>query len=146
GDRRLCRVRRVARQGRRVRDPGHRRRARARGPRVGDQRDRAAARRGAGGGARARGAGGLPGAWSRTVTIADNWQAVRARVDDACKQAGRDPGEVTIVAVSKTHPASAVIEAAAAGATDFGENYAQELVEKMAAVTNVRWHFIGRLQ
>lgn len=81
------------------------------------------------------------------TTIANRWSAVRARVEAACERAKRDPSEVTIVAVSKTHPASAVVEAAAAGATDFGENYAQELVAKRAEVTvPVRWHFIGRLQ
>ena len=83
--------------------------------------------------------------------IADRWRTVRARVDLACERAQRDPSSVTIVAVSKTHPASAVIEAAAAGATDFGENYAQELVTKRvecpeAIRDSIRWHFIGRLQ
>jgi hypothetical protein len=49
--------------------------------------------------------------------------------------------------VSKTHPASAIREAAAAGATDFGENYAQELATKQAELADtMRWHFIGRLQ
>ena len=80
------------------------------------------------------------------MSIADRWQAVRTRVDEACAKAGRDPKAVTIVAVSKTHPAAAVREAAAAGATDFGENYAQELVGKRADAGDVRWHFIGRLQ
>ena len=80
------------------------------------------------------------------MTIAESWQAVRARVDAACARAKRDPKDVTIVAVSKTHPASAVREAAAAGATDFGENYAQELATKIPEVGDVRWHFIGRLQ
>ena len=80
-------------------------------------------------------------------TIAERWRDIRARVDAACERAGRAPSDVTIVAVSKLHPASAVMEAAAAGATDFGENYAQELVSKRAEVTAaVRWHFIGRLQ
>ncbi|MDQ3335172.1 MAG: YggS family pyridoxal phosphate-dependent enzyme [Myxococcota bacterium] len=79
-------------------------------------------------------------------TIAERWLATRARVDDACARASRDPKTVTIVAVSKTHPASAVREAAAAGATDFGENYAQELVTKRAELPDVRWHFVGRLQ
>jgi len=78
--------------------------------------------------------------------IAANWQAIRARVDAACVAAGRAPAEVTIIAVSKLQPASAVREAAAAGATDFGENYAQELATKRAACGDVRWHFIGRLQ
>ena len=80
------------------------------------------------------------------MSIAERWLAIRARVDDACARAARDPSSVTIVAVSKTHPASAVREAAAAGATDFGENYAQELVTKRADLPDLRWHFIGRLQ
>jgi PLP dependent protein len=81
------------------------------------------------------------------MSIAERWKEVRARVDAACARASRDPAEVTIVAVSKTHPASAVIEAAAAGATDFGENYVQELVAKRGELTiPVRWHYIGRLQ
>ena len=81
-------------------------------------------------------------------SIAERWAAVRARVDAACERAGRQPSEVTIVAVSKTHPAAAVREAAAAGATDFGENYAQELVAKRGELADlaVRWHYIGRLQ
>ena len=82
------------------------------------------------------------------TTIAERWQEVRARVDAACERAGRAPSDVTIIAVSKTHPAAAVREAGAAGATDFGENYAQELVSKRAELTDlaIRWHFIGRLQ
>jgi pyridoxal phosphate enzyme (YggS family) len=78
--------------------------------------------------------------------VAARWRAVRARVDHACTAAGRDPADVTIIAVSKTHPIEAVREAAAAGATDFGENYAQELATKRAAAAELRWHFIGRLQ
>ena len=92
------------------------------------------------------------------MTIADRWRAVQARVAAACAQAGRPAAEVTIVAVSKTHPAAAVREAFAAGATDFGENYAQELATKAAELADtalagpaqparaLRWHFIGRLQ
>lgn len=82
-------------------------------------------------------------------SIAERWRDVRGRVDAACERAGRAPSDVTIIAVSKTHPAAAVREAAAAGATDFGENYAQELVAKRAECgesLSVRWHFIGRLQ
>ena len=79
-------------------------------------------------------------------TIAERWREVRARVDAACKAAGRAPSDVTLIAVSKTHPASAVREAAAAGATDFGENYAQELAAKRPECPDVRWHYIGRLQ
>ncbi len=80
------------------------------------------------------------------MTIAARWAEVKARVEAACERAGRAPSEVTIVAVSKTHPASAVREAVAAGATDFGENYVQELVEKRPVCGDVRWHYIGRLQ
>ena len=80
------------------------------------------------------------------MTIADRWRDVRARVDAACDRANRAPGDVTVIAVTKTHPASAIREAAAAGATDFGENYAQELAEKRTELPELRWHFIGRLQ
>jgi PLP dependent protein len=80
-------------------------------------------------------------------TVGDRWRAVRDTVAAACARAGRDPGGVTIVAVSKRHPASAIEQAIAAGVTDVGENYAQELVDKAAQVRSpVRWHFIGRLQ
>jgi hypothetical protein len=79
------------------------------------------------------------------TSIADNWRAVRARVDAACERANRSPNEVTIVAVSKFHPIRAIREAMAAGARDFGENYAQELAAKQSEV-DADWHFIGRLQ
>jgi pyridoxal phosphate enzyme (YggS family) len=86
------------------------------------------------------------------VTIALRWREVTARVAAACARAGRSAAEVTIVAVSKTHPAEAVRAAGAAGAADFGENYAQELAAKAAELAAgaspppIRWHFIGRLQ
>jgi pyridoxal phosphate enzyme (YggS family) len=95
------------------------------------------------------------------VTIAERWRAVEARVAAACERAGRSAAEVTIVAVSKTHPADAIRAAFAAGATDFGENYAQELATKLGELGDLggvaasapasqpralRWHFIGRLQ
>lgn len=79
--------------------------------------------------------------------IAERWRRVREEVDAIARRAGRDPADVTIVAVSKLQPASAIVEAAAAGVTDVAENYAQELVAKQAEVTApVRWHFIGKLQ
>lgn len=80
------------------------------------------------------------------MTIALRWREVRARVDAACERANRAPGDVTLIAVSKTHPVAAIREAIAAGATDFGENYAQELAEKRAELPDLRWHYIGRLQ
>jgi pyridoxal phosphate enzyme (YggS family) len=80
--------------------------------------------------------------------IADRWRAVRDKVEAACARAGRDPASVTIVAVAKKHPASAIEAAIEAGVTDVGENYAQELADKVAAFAagSVRWHFIGSLQ
>ncbi len=78
--------------------------------------------------------------------IAARLAAVRARITAAAHAAGRSPDDVTLVAVSKFHPVAAVAEAAAAGATDFGENYVQELLGKQADAPGLRWHFIGRLQ
>ncbi len=73
---------------------------------------------------------------------------VRSRINDATRAAGRDPSLVTLVAVTKTRPASTVREAAALGVTDVGENYVQEAVDKMDALSDLRltWHFIGALQ
>jgi pyridoxal phosphate enzyme (YggS family) len=79
--------------------------------------------------------------------IGARWREVRAGVDAATRATGRDPSSVTVVAVSKLHPAEAIAAAAAAGVTDVGENYAQELAAKQAEVTApLRWHFIGKLQ
>ena len=60
------------------------------------------------------------------TTIASRLQAVKARISEAARAGGRSPGEITLVAVSKTFPPQAIAEACAAGQTDFGENYAQE--------------------
>lgn len=81
-------------------------------------------------------------------SIAARWRAVAAQVAAAAERAGRDPREVTIVAVSKTHPIEAVREAVAAGAEVCGENYVQELLAKQQQLPGPppRWHFIGRLQ
>jgi len=59
---------------------------------------------------------------------------------------GRDPEDITIVAVTKGFGVDAVEAAVAAGLTDIGENYAQEILTKHAAAPEARWHFIGRLQ
>jgi PLP dependent protein len=68
----------------------------------------------------------------------------------AARAAGRDPAAVTLLAASKGQPAAAVAAAAAAGVTHFGENYAREGADKIAALGSGRpdlaWHFIGRLQ
>lgn len=80
--------------------------------------------------------------------IAVNLQTVRARIAAACLAAGRDPHEVTLLAVSKTFGPEAVAEAYAAGQSAFGENYIQEAVEKMAALRElpIEWHCIGPIQ
>ena len=80
------------------------------------------------------------------MDIRENLQEVEQRIADACKQAGRAREAVTLIAVSKTHPAEAVREALACGQTVFGENRVQELREKSAAVDGVQWHLIGTLQ
>ena len=74
---------------------------------------------------------------------------VRDRIARAAARAGRDPADVTLVAVSKTHPAAMVEAALATGLTDFGENRIQEASVKIPEVRSdgdVRWHLIGHLQ
>lgn len=84
--------------------------------------------------------------------FAERLAAVRARIARAAERAGRDPAEVTLIAVTKTHPADAVIAALQAGLTDFGENRVHEGVAKAAEVAasgptqTPVWHLIGHLQ
>ena len=79
--------------------------------------------------------------------IKENIEMVKNRINAAAKAAGRDPGEVTLIAVSKTKPISMLQEAYDAGVRDFGENKAQELAEKYEALPkDIRWHMIGHLQ
>lgn len=77
-------------------------------------------------------------------------EEVLGRIERAARRAGRDPAGVKLVAVSKTHPAALVREAAeAAGLTDFGENRVQEAEAKageLKEVSGLRWHLIGHLQ
>src|SRR5213594_2531818 len=77
-----------------------------------------------------------------------NLQAVRQRIESATRAAGRPPGSVRLVAVSKTFPPEAVREAAQAGLRDFGENYVQEGVEKIRELSSLglTWHYIGPIQ
>lgn len=84
--------------------------------------------------------------------IAANLQAVEATIADAVQAAGRARQEVQLLAVSKTFPAQAVLEAMASGQRAFGENYLQEALDKIANVaqaqpaSEVEWHFIGPIQ
>jgi pyridoxal phosphate enzyme (YggS family) len=84
------------------------------------------------------------------AAIAANLAAVKARIAAACVRAGRDPASVRLVAVSKTHPAEAVVAALAAGQAVFGENRVQEAQQKFpalrAAHPQMRLHLIGGLQ
>jgi pyridoxal phosphate enzyme (YggS family) len=80
-------------------------------------------------------------------------EEVRRRIELCARRAGRDPASITLVAVSKTHPASLVAQAIRAGARDLGENRVQEAEEKIEEIkrsgdggARARWHLIGHLQ
>lgn len=86
-------------------------------------------------------------------TIAGNYRRILARIRTQEEHFRRKPGSVMLLAVSKTHGADRVREAYAAGARDFGENYVQEALDKMALLeqaphplTDITWHFIGPIQ
>ena len=85
---------------------------------------------------------------SRADELARNLDVVRRRIADACAAAGRDPGEVSLVVVTKFFPASDVRLLADLGVTDVGENRHQEAEAKATecADLGLRWHFIGGLQ
>ena len=89
--------------------------------------------------------------------IASNLQAVKARIAEAARAAGRLPASIQLLAVSKTWPLACVLEAAEAGQVAFGENYVQEGIDKATAIPQgyflrgavdrkLTWHFIGPLQ
>jgi pyridoxal phosphate enzyme (YggS family) len=84
------------------------------------------------------------------ATISSNLQQVTARINQVCSRLGRSPDSVTLLAVSKTFPAETVREAFEAGLRQFGENYVQEAVDKIAELAGLRsqitWHLIGPLQ
>lgn len=82
-------------------------------------------------------------------TITAGLTAVRHRIEAAARASGRQPQDVTLVAISKTQPSAAIRAAYEAGQRDFGENYAQELARKrkeLADLPDIRWHFVGALQ
>ena len=78
--------------------------------------------------------------------IAKNLEEVRSRIKVAAEKSGRCEDDVTLIAVTKTHPAEAINEAIRNGVTDIGENKVQEIMEKYDKVDPVRWHLIGHLQ
>lgn len=89
---------------------------------------------------------------SRLAELTGNLARVRSRIAAACQAHGRDPATVTMIAVTKTFPATDVVALARLGVTDVGENRDQEAGGKVAEVaaalgeSAVRWHFVGRLQ
>lgn len=79
--------------------------------------------------------------------ITENLKAVQANIERACEKAGRNPSEVTLVAVSKTKPVEMLQEAFDAGARVFGENKVQEIMDKYEQLPEeIHWHMIGHLQ
>src|SRR5206468_6373082 len=82
----------------------------------------------------------------RTAEIAANLSGLRDRIAAGCAAAGRDPAEMTLVAVTKTFPVEDVRRLLTLGVVDIGENRDQEARVKAAAVPRARWHFVGRLQ
>ncbi|MDD3311022.1 YggS family pyridoxal phosphate-dependent enzyme [Pseudodesulfovibrio sp.] len=84
----------------------------------------------------------------RREELAGRLARLREELAEVAGRAGRKPGDVTLVAVSKYHPASDVRDLSLAGQVDFGENYVQEALAKQEALADLklRWHFIGGLQ
>ena len=80
------------------------------------------------------------------MTAKERYEGVAAELAQVCRDAGRSPEEVTLVAVSKTVGPDAVESAIAGGARDFGENRPDPLMEKADRFTDARWHFIGNIQ
>lgn len=79
------------------------------------------------------------------TTISENIKRIKGEIAEAALKAGRDPSEVTLMAVSKTKPVALAVEAAENGVI-LGENYVQEFREKFEAEPDLPWHFIGHLQ
>jgi hypothetical protein len=90
----------------------------------------------------------MPEAAQTVETLSGRLAGVRRQIELSARRAGRTSAEVKLIAVSKTHPASLVREALAAGLLDFGENRVQEAEGKIAqlAGSGARWHLIGHLQ
>lgn len=86
---------------------------------------------------------------ARAAELVGSLGTVRARIADACEAAGRDPRSVTLIAVTKTYPASDIAALAQLGVLDIGESKDQEArakVRELAGSATVRWHMVGRLQ
>lgn len=82
------------------------------------------------------------------MSIADNLKHVQSQIATACANVNRNPSEVTLIAVSKQHPVSDIIEAYNAGHRHFGENRLEEIREKFSLLADkpIHWHMIGHIQ
>ncbi len=81
------------------------------------------------------------------MAIADNLEQLNGRIKKAAERSGRDPGEITLIAVTKTFPAETILQAIQAGVRIIGENRVQEAKEKFACIGDqVEWHLVGHLQ
>ncbi len=80
------------------------------------------------------------------MDIATNYTRIRAAIDNAAAKAGRNPSDITLVAVTKTVGLEAINTAAVQGIKDFGENRVQDAIPKISHYRNLRWHFVGHLQ
>ena len=78
--------------------------------------------------------------------IAENIESIQKEKAEAAERAGRNPEDILLCAVTKTHTAEQINEAIRAGVTDIGENKVQEILDKYDKVLPVRWHMIGHLQ
>ena len=78
--------------------------------------------------------------------IQSNLDYIKSEIVSVCEKCGRNPKEITLIGVSKTKPVSLINEAIDLGLTDIGENYVQEVLEKIASLKPVNLHFIGHLQ
>lgn len=78
--------------------------------------------------------------------IEENLKDVREKIRIAAEKSGRSYEDITLIAVTKTHPTEAINEAISLGVTDIGENKVQEIMDKYDRVKPVRWHLIGHLQ
>lgn len=79
--------------------------------------------------------------------VKENLSQIQENIKKACEKSGRDPEEITLIAVSKTKPIPMLEEAYEAGSRDFGENKVQEIMDKYPALPkDIRWHMIGHLQ
>ncbi len=80
------------------------------------------------------------------MTLEKRLKEVQSRIENAAKGCGRDPKDITLIAVTKTYPIDAMNEAISLGVTDIGENKPQEVRDKFQYVNPVKWHLIGHLQ